>query len=262
MSMNPGPAMPGSSTPNEAPGSTRRPLIAPPWGSADEPGADDIAALTDAPTLPFMQFWERTRDAAFQPGFVRLAHADDRLFVFAELSDARIHSPAARFNDPLRKQGDFFEILLRPCGQQSYYELHITPTGCRSQFRFADLDYVRRLRAENPDADITPRLRYDAPVFDAAVSVDEPAGRWRVLAAVHLPRLIDQPDRFPEVAHGPITRRWRAAFCRWDMHPDTGHVVQSATAPFPAHNYHLHPAWHRLTLALAAPPNPSSVRPA
>lgn len=218
-------------------------LTVPEWMPPVELDPARAAALRQGPGLAFAQSWLDETEPGFQEGRVWLGHAENRLYVFGEFEDRHIHSPATTFNDPLRREGDFFEILIRPEPQERYDELHVTPTGCRSQFRFLDLDYVRRLREDASVTDLPSILHFDQPLFEAAVRIDEEQGRWCVLACLYPEKIVDAS------VVDAIPANWRAAFCRWDVDPGTGRIVSSSTAPFREYNYHRHAEWHRLRLA-------------
>jgi len=190
--------------------------------------------------LTMRQTWLPQPDADLQPTYIWLGHDAKRLIVLADMIDRDIFSPATQFNDPQRKEGDFLEILLRPDGQNSYYEMHITPTNCRSQFRFDDREHIARLREQYVDGNLSQHLQFDRPIFDSDVQVDETAGRWTVHAVIELAQLVDDGKAVP--------RHWHAAFCRWDVNRKANRIISSATSPFTEYSYHQHEHWRRLVL--------------
>jgi hypothetical protein len=201
---------------------------------AREPARDD-------PCLTMRQTWLAEPEADLQPTYIWLGHSDTHLIVLADMIDADIYSPATQFNDPQRKEGDFLEILLRPDGQTSYYEMHVTPTNCRSQFWFEDGEHVARLRKKYATDSFTQYLQFDRQIFDSDVQIDRAGGRWTMHAAIDLAQLLDSGQ--------PLPARWFAAFCRWDVNRNAGRVISSATSPFTQYNYHQQDQWRTLSLA-------------
>ncbi len=201
---------------------------------AREPSRDD-------PCLTMRQSWLPEPEPDLQPTYIWLGHDGKRLIVLADMIDADIYSPATQVNDPRRKEGDFLEILLRPDGQDSYYEMHVTPTNCHSQFWFEDRGHVERLREQTSAESLAELLQFDRPIFDSNVQIDEAKGRWTVRATIDLAQLLDADQPRPD--------RWFAAFCRWDVNRKTSRVISSASSPFTEYNYHQHDKWRALTLA-------------
>lgn len=204
-------------------------------------------ALADAPALELLQAWREAPEPAFRPGCVRfgwietVSDSGPLLLVLAELEDEDIHNPATRFNDPRRNTGDFFEMIFRPAGQDAYYELHVTPTNFRSQFRFPDADFVKRFREERPGENVTDHVKVDEPLFDSAAEIARGKNRWSALAAVPLGRLC-------EAGQGAKLRELTFACCRSDFTRGVETPQMSCTNRCAAINWHEQHEWMPMTL--------------
>ena len=96
--------------------------------------AEIAGAFSGIAPISFEQTWQDEKNA--QPAWVKMAIREKKLLVYAEFTDYDISNPATRFNDPVRNKGDFLELILKPEGQSSYYELHVTPQNLTSSSGF------------------------------------------------------------------------------------------------------------------------------
>lgn len=191
------------------------------------------------PAIELRQHWLSSPEEQFRAGYVNVGRKGERLIVFAELHDEDIFNPALKFNDPARNKGDFFEIILKPEGQKAYYEMHVTPTNFRSQFRFPDGNWVAKFRKSNPDENVSSHVKFDDPVFESETLVLSKENVWYVSAVIAIENICEDVD-FANL------ERLKFAFCRSDFSRLCSKPVMSCSNPCRAVNWHNQNEWGTL----------------
>lgn len=155
------------------------------------------------------------------------------MLVFADLSDAAIHSDAAFLNDCTWEKGDVFEMFLSDPLGADYLELHVTPNNQKLQVRVPRLEIWmdRDRRHAAMDGFLVPQ-----EIFSSQVWIEEE--RWCVLARVPFSAL-----GLKEIPEGD---ELLFSFCRYDTTPGTPSPVLSSSSPHKAENFHRWHEWKRL----------------
>jgi hypothetical protein len=177
---------------------------------------------------PLRQAWQPEPSPHFTPAEVRVGWWDESLLVFAELTDADIHSSATELNQRMWELGDTFEMFLRPADQEPYLEFHVTPNNQRLQLRIANTTALRRAQAANEfDEFLLP-----GEVFHSTTWVQPERQRWFVFADIPTGAVSGQTGVI-------IGSRWHFSFSRYDYTRDVAEPVISSTSP------HVRPDFHR-----------------
>jgi hypothetical protein len=185
----------------------------------------------------FGQAWRTDAEPLFASGHVRVALSGMALSVLATFRDRDVFNPVAHFNVPAFPHGDVFEIFLRPEEQETYYELHVAPTGALLQLRWPAP--MRSLELDwSGLAD--PLLPYKVTRWRARVQTRPVAHGWEVHVEIPLRRIFEQPPWDGS--------RMRAAFCRYDYTRGRLRPVLSSTAPLQEPDFHRAEDWHMLEL--------------
>lgn len=191
--------------------------------------------------LSLRQDWMLEPDADFEPAYVKLGYSGDKLLIFAELTDSDIHNPATRFNDPVRNQGDFFEIILRPDGQEHYYEMHITPDNIQSQYCFPGEKVLKeQIRGKGIEY-IIENFGVTEKLFESQVKVDKDNNIWRVFAKVDLTAITADYKKTAE-------QKTHFAFCRYNYNKLLTEPQLSSTARLTEMNFHHQNQWDTLVI--------------
>ncbi len=195
-------------------------------------------AFSGIDPIPFHQTWQDVKDA--QPAWVKIAAGKASLLFYAEFTDYDISNPAGKFNDPARNKGDFLEIILKPEGQSSYYELHVTPQNLTSQFRFSDADAVKLLD-KYPDMSATEILCVYNDIFKSKTNLTPEQNKWNIFTEVSLPAIAEGRDL-------SLIGKIQFAVCRCDYTKSTETYSYSSTAPFSKYFFHNQDEWGTLIL--------------
>jgi len=166
-------------------------------------------------------------------GAVQVAHNGSYLFVYAELPDIDIFNPATQFNEESWNQGDIFEIFIRPEGQNTYYEFHVSPNNQRFQLRFTK---------QATASDNYERALSRIPVQSKAV-IRPAENKWQVYVMVPLKALLDPNDR-------PLPDRWHVSFSRYNYTrgPKWETPELYSTSPHRKLSFHRQHEWATLLL--------------
>jgi hypothetical protein len=197
------------------------------WGSASD-------AFRGAPSLVFRQAWLPAAQEKLRPGVVRLGWQKATIVVMARLVDEVIFTRATEDHQRFWQLGDVFEIFLKGADLEEYLELHVAPSGRRSQFRFASRRVVEELRKG------TGRIEnfvVKAPLFDFRVRTV--TGAWEILASIHSSSL---GLRVSSLAGSAVL----ASFGRYDYSDDAELPVLSSTSPHEELNFHRQQEWTKL----------------
>lgn len=190
--------------------------------------------------IPLRQTWLKGSRQKFEKGIIKVAYNSGCLLVYADLNDSYIYNPATKFNDPIRPQGDFLEILLRPEYQEAYYELHITPENLQSQFRFKHAECAKEIMNTNPGKTATELFAIEFPIFKSKTELDEDINQWYVLAQIDL-KTITENFRQDKV------KRLFYNFCRKNL-TKSGKFESSSTAELSEYNFHHQNEWGTILL--------------
>ncbi|WP_269541052.1 hypothetical protein [Cerasicoccus fimbriatus] len=198
--------------------------------------APDLAAWRELeklglPTLPMGQRWIGRSGKV--SGLVQVAHNGSDLLVLARLPDEDIFNPVSGFNEESWNQGDIFEIFIRPEGQASYYEFHISPRNQRYQLYFSK---------QPPSSESYTRKLSTIPV-DSSVSIHNDSGYWLVYAVIPLQDLVEPSER-------SIPDTYQVSFSRYDYTrgPDLDTPSLFSTSPHRKLSFHRQHEWTTLKL--------------
>jgi len=194
------------------------------------------AAFSSAEPVGMRQFWRDTPEDGFLPAEVRTGWTAQSLLVYAVLEDADMFNPVTEFNEPAFTHGDVFEIFLRPAGQTTYYEFHVSPRNQRFQLQIPSGDAFKTPKAE--------------PGLPKAWFLNE----WQIASQV---RLEPQLQLWSVLAEIPIARvtgnrgakagdHWLFSFSRYDYTQGCPKPVLSSTSHHTVLNYHRQEEWGRL----------------
>lgn len=191
-----------------------------------------LQAFEHAAPCPLHQAWLAKEAEDFAPAFVRIGWRESSLLVFAELTDADIHSRATEHGQRLWELGDAFELFLKSDEQDSYVEFHISPNNLRLQLRFAGRDAVERIRSGASLDEVVMK----GEAFDSRTWVQPDSKRWCVFAEIPASSVCDQTK--------PLAgRQWRFSFSRYDYTRGKSEPVISSTSPHPKADFHRTQEW-------------------
>jgi hypothetical protein len=211
-------------------------LVCRPLPEFDTNDWDSIAqAFASAEWVDFQQGWLPEPEAAFQQTIVRTGWRSDGLWVYAELNDVDIFNNSSVLNDETYN-GDFFEILVRPEVQDSYYEFHVTSNNNHLQLRYPDAKSFSRFDGTHQSLEIffIPEL-----LIWSQTKIDAPNNKWYVLAKV--PTSVAESQK---IEAGDV---WSFSFSRYDYTQGVEEPVLSSCSPHAAPSYHRQQEWGRLT---------------
>ena len=198
------------------------------WKAAEE-------LFKTAEFAEFQQGWADKPSHDFRPAKAAAAWTGTSLIVYAELCDDDIFNDTGEeeFNRIAIGSGDVFEIFLRPAGQDSYYEIHVSPRNQKFQIRLPFPNCFQKLKQDfkSPD-EMLESFKIWNPVVRSRVSIDRAARKWRVLAEIPFSMLVEKET----VSAG---LKWRFSFCRYDYTRPAMNPAYSSTSPHSAINYHL-----------------------
>jgi hypothetical protein len=192
-------------------------------------------AFAGASPCKLTQMWREIPEAEFQPAQARAGWRDDALWVYAELSDCDIFNDAAHFNDRTYELGDLFEILIRPDGQEDYFEFHITPENQQLQLHWPDADAIWKFdeRHESLQPYFVPKV-----LLVSQTEVQHQNNFWRVLAKI--PSCV---ARSKSIKVGDV---WVFSFSRYDCTRGKSDPALSSCSPHAQPRFHRQQEWGRL----------------
>jgi 2-hydroxy-3-oxopropionate reductase len=195
--------------------------------------ADLRGGFAWAQPLLLRQTWRGDVEAAFEPGVVRTAWHADRLYVFADLTDADVTSSATASAQRFWELGDTFEIFLRRDGVPSYIECHVTPANLRLQLRFPE-GGPGALGSDPFDSALIPGDGFESNTWRR-----EDGRGWLVFAAMPASLAGGPPG-------GLAGSSWRVSFSRYDYTRGKAAPVLSSTSPHATPSFHRQHEWGRL----------------
>jgi hypothetical protein len=194
------------------------------------------SVLFDAQIVESQQAWRSDLEPGFRPMRVKTGWTRDALYVHAEIEDADIFNPEKQFNALSFTKGDVFEIFLRPCDQDAYFEFHVTPENQKLQLRFPS---AAALAAPRAQPGLPPEWFISHRVVESRVRVDIAAQRWEV--AVEIPF-----DLVCEASQPRRDTRWLFSFSRYDYTRGQESPVLSSTSPHKVLSFHRQEEWGEL----------------
>lgn len=183
----------------------------------------------------FGQAWRKTTHPAFRSATARAGQRSGALWILAELEDADIFNPEARFNQPFYLSGDVFEVFLRPETQDAYSEFHVGPANQRFQLKIPSAK-VFLDKCEEPE----PWRNWviAEPLFESWTWIEPQLERWFVLARIP----------FASISQATVQpgARWFYSFSRYDYTRGQPDPVHSSTSPHRELSFHRQQEWGEL----------------
>lgn len=200
---------------------------------------DRLATFASAPSWELHQAWHDKPEELFRPAFVRVAWRRDALLLLADLDDDLIVDAREPFNTMAFINNDTWEIFLRPSGQSSYFEFHITPHGSLLQLRFPCAGYLSVNSIKWHDQDPLAAIRIDRPhlVTDTMIR----PGGWRAYAEIPFTLVCENT---PTKAGDELL----FSFSRYDHHGGNNEPTLSSTSRHSQPNFHCEKEWKTLRL--------------
>ena len=194
------------------------------------------SVLSDAQIVESQQAWRSDLEPGFHPMWVRTGWTRDALYVLAEIEDADIFNPEKQFNALSFMKGDVFEMFLRPCDQDAYFEFHVTPENQKLQLRFPSAAALAAPRAQPG----LPQEWYICHrIIESRVRVNVAAQRWEVAAEIPF-------DLVCETSQPRSDTRWLFSFSRYDYTRGKERPDLSSTSPHKVLNFHRQEEWGEL----------------
>lgn len=211
-----------------------------------------IASYTSSPqedfhkpvTLPqdhiacLHQNWLPQLEKNFQPTQAWVKWNEQSIYIYAVLHDKDIFNPCAQLNEFSYKQGDTFEVFLRPDKADSYIEVHLTPSNIVTQLKFKKNSEIQKIRSSSDPEKLLRSHLFDTPRLETAVAIE--SNRWRVFLAV------------PFTLFGNISSKnslWHFSFCRYDYAKNTSSPILSSSSEFTKLDFHRINEWNTLILS-------------
>lgn len=195
-----------------------------------------ISVFSDAPVVEAQQAWQTELDPCFRPMRVKAGWTPNALYVYAEIEDADIFNPEKQFNATSFLSGDVFEMFLRPCDQEAYYEIHVSPENQKLQLRFPSADALVKPRAQ---PGLPPEWFISNRIIESRVRVNTAQQLWEVAAEIPF-------DLVCEASIPQRGTRWLFSFSRYDYTRGQGKPVLSSTSPHTVLNFHRQTEWGEL----------------
>ncbi|MBL4699711.1 MAG: hypothetical protein JKX85_00495 [Phycisphaeraceae bacterium] len=168
-----------------------------------------------------------------------VTYSEGKRYVFSCFNDSDIFNPATHFNDALRPNGDYAEILIRPCSSEAYYEFHITPQNINSQYLFRYAYEIDDLLKAYPDKSATELLACAGYFFKAETHLDEPGNSWCSLTVIDLPLLMKNREICPH---------YYLNLCRRNCFRNSDAQQHSSILTLSELNYHHQNEWVKLMI--------------
>ncbi|WP_438480455.1 hypothetical protein [Oleiharenicola lentus] len=202
---------------------------------ARRPAGDSFTP--DTTWKPLRQHWiSGAANAAFQPGWARVAWSHDALVYDVVLSGRTFRNTARRLNELTWELGDVCEIFAEAPEAGHYVEIHITPENQRLQLRFPP-DGIAEVRAGNRK--LSEFMVNDSAWVRSATHLSE--HQLHVRAAI--------PATVLGIPHFASDSVLRTAVCRYDCAATAPRPLLSSTAPLSAPAFHQRDEWSRLRLS-------------
>jgi hypothetical protein len=198
-----------------------------------------VSVLSDAQAIESQQAWRSDLEPGFRPMRVKTGWTRDALYVLAEIEDADIFNPEKQFNALSFMKGDVFEMFLRPCDQDAYFEFHVTPENQKLQLRFPSAAAFAVARAQ---PGLPPEWFISHRVIESRVRVNTATQRWEVAAEIPL-------DLICEASQPRCDTRWLFSFSRYDYTRGQENPVLSSTSPHKVLSFHRQEEWGELRFA-------------
>jgi len=219
------------------------PLLCP-YG--DAPPADLLAweeAWEGRPALEYSQSWLPSPMPEFLPGRVQTGWSDQGWHVLAILQDKDIFNTARSPSEASWESGDVFEIFLRPGGQDSYFEIHLTPENSGVRFRFPSTEFYWKMNGiHRPKTSWAFEHSYTPAHLSTSTLVQADRGRWLAGATLPFSDFLENGETVPE-------QPWRVSFCRYDYTRGRQKPVCSSTSKQAKAAFHRQTHWSPLTFA-------------
>ena len=178
------------------------------------------------------QAWLDAPETAFRPATARLGWRNESLWIYAILHDDDIFNSATAPNQAMWTTGDVFETFLRPPGQKTYFEFHVTPENQTLQLRFPD---ENALGAGQKWSDfIVPE-----PLFSSRTGLEN--GQWRVLIEIPAANVVENPAL-------EAAREWKFSLSRYDATRGQNEAVLSSTSPHQVPRFHRQHEWRHFAI--------------
>ncbi|MDX6765525.1 MAG: hypothetical protein SFU85_01920 [Candidatus Methylacidiphilales bacterium] len=205
------------------------------------PPPDDLvaweAAWQNHPTIGLGQPWRPAPETDFLAGQVTLGWSDQAWHVLAVLPDRDIHNSARGTQEPCWQTGDVFEIFFRPEGQESYFEIHLTPENHGCRLRFPGTAFRDQLLASKPErTDWFLDYAFSPEGLVTHTRVQREKNRWLAGATLPFAAFLENGDIRP-------VRPWKTAFCRYDYTRGRDLPILSSTAGLPRPAFHASEHW-------------------
>ncbi len=171
---------------------------------------------------------------AFQAGWVKVSWSPTVLNVYAVLEDQDIHNPVQQHHVPAFSQGDVFEIFLKPEGQESYREFHVTPDNFKFQLNIPSPHAFASNTSGNIPEDWIIRDR----LFESQVKCLPELNQWQLHASIPFAMVVDAGTDLPQAGS-----RWRVSFSRYDYSRGSSVPVLSSTSRHAEVNFHRQQEW-------------------
>ncbi len=178
------------------------------------------------------QAWRKELEPGFMPATIRTGWRDDKLLLFAELTDVDIFNAATSLNQCTWLLGDVLEVFLQPVDQPGYVEFHVTPENNRLQLAF-------------PRAGGKAQVIQDRP-FHSQTWVDQDGRRWSVYMEVPTVSVIGNHKSL-------LDRQCRVSFSRYDYTRGRNQPVISSTSAHQEPDFHRFHEWSLLHFQTIAP---------
>jgi hypothetical protein len=148
------------------------------------------------------------------------------------LEDEDIYNEEPARNAYFFKEGDVFEIFVRPETQDAYFEFHIGPDNQQLQLRIPSAEaFANQVDGECEGWKIA------GPLMQSWVQVDAPNGVWRVLALLPFDYIVEEAQK---------SQDWLISFCRYDYTRGVKKPVISSSSPHAKLGFHRQHEWTRL----------------
>ncbi|MDA3873989.1 MAG: carbohydrate-binding family 9-like protein [Kiritimatiellae bacterium] len=191
--------------------------------------------FASVPSVPLQQAWRVEPEAEFRPAHVACGWDDQALWVYAVLEDDDILNPVRENHQPAFLRGDVFEIFLRPEGDTTYYELHVTPHNHFFQLRIPSKKAFYQHRQSGLPSEWT--VLY--PLFSSRVELQPEKRRWRILARIEFAKLGSKTPPQPG-------SDWQVSFSRYDYSQNRVSPILSSSSNHTKVDFHRQEEWNIL----------------
>jgi hypothetical protein len=192
------------------------------------------------PSWKLQQAWLAAPKRDHLVGTFKAGSWSDALLVYAELHDIDIFNPVTKFNEVAFTEGDAFEMFLRPEGQATYFEFHVTPHNQKLQLRIPSAEWFASPPRKRSHDEFFNASRVAKQLFDSRTQVCADEHKWYVVAVIP----------FASVVEGDPSRatQWRFSASRYDYTRGHEKPVLSSTSPHRVCNFHRQQEWGTLHL--------------